>query len=447
MSEAVNLMKEFIKKHHLFLNCDKILLAVSGGKDSVLMAHLFKHANFNFGIAHCNFNLRGDESTRDQLFVENLAAELDVPIFLTQFNTIKAAEESKKSIQMAARNLRYNYFEQIKKEHNFKKIAVAHHQNDAVETILINLIRGTGIRGLHGILPQRDDIIRPLLCFSSEQIEQLINEMNLSFVEDSSNASEKYMRNRIRLAVIPQMKIINPSLEKTFEKNIDYFLELEQLLNNEVKRLEKSFFTVNSQNIKIEIKDIKKLQPINLLFYELLRPYNFNETTLSDVLKNLDAQTGKNFFSDTHRLIIDRGVLIITKHPENIATDVEILENDEFSYFNFCKIVIKKLPTPPKNFKTYVNKIFVDSDKLIYPLKLRNWQKGDLFEPFGMKGVKKLSDYFISKKVPLHQKNEIPILVNGNNEIIWICGFRSDNRYKIDANTKKIITFELEKLL
>ncbi len=431
---------DFIIENNLLAKGDKVLLAVSGGKDSVLMAKLFKLAGYNFGIAHCNFGLRGDESLRDQNFVKALANELQVPFYFINFNTQTYAITHKVSIQMAARNLRYQFFEQVRQQYGYQKIAIAHHQNDAIETVLINLVRGTGIAGLHGISQNRGNIVRPLLCFTSDEIAQIVKQNNFTYVEDSSNASTKYMRNRIRLAVIPELKKLNPSLETTFKNNLNYFSQLEDFLNSEVEKTRNQLFVYYQNSISVGVNQLKALLP--LIIFELLKPFGFNRTTITDIIGVLEKHSGRQFLSSTHQLVLDRENIVIKPIPINPATEIKIEASDSEVFFMEKRFLQSVLNQTPTHLKTNLNTLFVDADKLIYPLILRNWQKGDVFIPFGMNGEKKISDFFINQKLSIFQKAETPILVNGNGQIIWVCGLRSDDRFKISAQTKKVITIE-----
>lgn len=445
MLRPVQQFKDFIKSHTLFQPQDKILLAVSGGKDSVTMVQLFVASGFSFGIAHCNFNLRGAESIRDQEFVKNLAQQLNVPFHLNTFDTTTYAKKNKISIQMAARALRYTYFEELRLAFNYQKIAVAQHHNDVMETMILNLIRGTGIAGLHGIRPDFNYIIRPMLCFNSASIEEMVEENSFDYVEDSSNSSTKYMRNKIRLHIIPEMKKLNPSLEDTFRKNLSYFSELEELLIEQVSKIKKDIFLEKDHNILINIEAVQNLYPKQLLLFELLKPFNFNLTTVKDIISNLNGIAGKLFFSDTHQLIIDRKQLIISSNEQHILRTklIEVHEN-QISFGDF-QLAISITESIPKDLHTELNKIYVPTELLIFPLKLRAWQQTDSFRPFGMSGEKKISDYFINQKIPVNHKKNIPILINGDGKIIWICGYRSDDRFKVKSNTKKITIFELKK--
>jgi tRNA(Ile)-lysidine synthase len=441
----VQQFKDFIKSQSLFVPQDKILLAVSGGKDSVVMAQLFAAAGFSFGIAHCNFNLRGEESNRDEQFVKNLASTLNVDFYAKLFDTGVYARAHKISIQMAARDLRYQFFEEIKSNFNYGRIAVAHHQSDAMETAILNLVRGTGVAGLHGIKAYRDGIIRPLMCFNSAMIEEMAIENDFQYVEDSSNESNKYMRNKIRLDIIPEMKKLNPSLEETFRKNIEYFADLDYFLNTEIESLRNRLFNHQDNHIEIKIEDIKSLNPNKFLLFELLKPFNFNSTTIENILANLDGISGKIFLSETHQILLDREILLLTTKQHEFIREQKIPKNQISIILNHGQIVLTELNQLPVDLRLDDSSIYVDAAALVYPLKLRGWQEGDRFFPFGMNGEKKISDYLISQKIPVSQKRNIPILINGDGKVIWVCGFRADDRFKVKSNTKKIIIFELKK--
>jgi len=438
----VQQFQEFIARHALFTRQKLVLAAVSGGKDSVLMAHLLKSSGFNFAIAHCNFKLRGAEAKRDQDFTANLARTLQVPFFLTEFNTADFAAENHISIQMAARELRYNWFEKICAEQNFDVIATAHHQNDAIETVLLNLTRGTGIAGMHGILPKNGKLVRPMLFLSKENIDEVCAEEKLDFVDDSSNASTKYARNKIRLEVVPKLKEINPNLEKTFEQNLERFRQLEQLLENQLQQLRDTVFIYLKSETRIKIVDLKNLNPQQLLLFGLLREFNFSEQVVADLLLSLEKHSGKIFESPSHQIILDRQEIIIQpkKTPIKEVLLIKKNQNDiQFQGFRL-KLLHDESPLIVKNNPLATS---VDAEKLLFPLTIRNWQTGDYFYPLGMNHKQKLSDFFVQQKVPLNQKSRIPVLVNGNQEIIWIAGFRLDDRYKVNSGTKKVVIFEL----
>lgn len=433
--------KDYIIQNALFTDQHKILLTVSGGRDSVLMAHLFKLSGYDFGIAHCNFNLRADESQRDESFVRMLAATLGVAFHIVHFQTKAYASEHNISTQMAARELRYTWFEQISVAHGYDLIAIAQHKDDAIETVLLNLTRGTGIAGLHGILPKRGKLVRPMLFLSRQQIDELIEANNIDYVEDSSNLSANYARNKIRLKVIPQLKEINPNFGETFEHNIQRFADTELVLQNVVAALKQQLFVDKQGVIYLSIAKVKALNPLRLLFFELLRPFGFSEHTLADLTKALDKQSGTSFYSTSHRVVIDRENLIISRLDNqeqplvfihDSATAVQLLKH---------KILISYTDVP--FFERSAGKAFIDADKLIFPLVVRSRQEGDKFIPLGMKTFKKLSNFLIDKKIPLSEKDQVPLVLNGNGEIIWVAGLRQDNRYKVTGATKKTAVFEL----
>ncbi|RRN77657.1 tRNA lysidine(34) synthetase TilS [Pseudoxanthomonas sp. SGD-10] len=446
MLSQLQTFKDYINKHALIDFDDTILLAVSGGKDSVAMTHLFHRAGYKIAIAHCNFHLRGDESDRDELFVKTLAKQIEVPFHLAHFDTTGYAEENKISIQMAARELRYNYFQEICEKFGYQKTAIAQHQNDAIETVILNLIRGTGIAGLHGIKVLRKNIIRPLMCFSQEDINNIISQGKFEFVEDSSNASDKYARNKIRLNIVPEMKILNPSLEDTFQKNIAYFSELEKFVNREIETYKNRLLTPAKDGLKIEIKKIKELSSSFFILSELLIPYGFNITSVKDILTCCTAgHSGKIFLSNDYRIIVDRQFIILERKDTSTTKffSIEIGKQDSFTSNSGVVILQKVSSDMPQNLQDK-NFCHVDTEKLVYPLILRKWSLGDKFIPFGMQGFKKVSDLLINLKVPINQKEKVLILENGDGKIIWVCGYRTDNRFKISEGTKKITTFELK---
>ncbi|MFN0255464.1 tRNA lysidine(34) synthetase TilS [Pedobacter ureilyticus] len=433
----------YILQNQLFEKNDHVLLAVSGGKDSVLMAQLFKLAGFSFSIAHCNFNLRANEAQRDETFVKLLAEDMNVPFHVVHFDTKAFADQHHISTQMAARQLRYEWFEELRLQCGYQYIAVAHHQNDAIETVLLNLVRGTGISGLHGILPKRDHLIRPLLFLSRQEIDEVFENNEFTFVEDSSNQSSKYARNKIRLNVIPHLRDINPKLEETFAENIHRFAETEALVQKVVAEMRNQLFKEEQGNIVIDIAKVIALQPQKLLFFELLKPLNFTSPVVDEILSSLSKQSGTSFYSSTHRLTVDRDQLVISLLFER-EQELYYLHGEGNLKLGEGKISLTL--SENLNFKADKKVAYVDANLLIFPLVIRFRQDGDRFKPLGMKSFKKLSDFLVDEKVPLPQKDKVPLLINGNGEFIWVAGMRQDERYKVSATTKKVAIFELSNL-
>ncbi|HEK20340.1 tRNA lysidine(34) synthetase TilS [Mucilaginibacter sp.] len=436
---------EFIEQNRLFTPACKILAAVSGGMDSVLMAHLLKAAGYNFAIAHCNFTLRGADADADEQFTRELAKKLGVNYYATRFATKQYADENKLSVQMAARDLRYQWFQQLSSQHGFDTIALAHHQNDTIETILLNLTRGTGIAGLHGILPQNGNLTRPMLFLSRDEIQSIITNEGLAYVEDASNASVKYARNKIRHLVVPVLKELNPNLEATFENNLRNFRDMELLLDMQVKQIIEELLSVQGDELRINIERVNALVPQRLLLYKLLQPYGFTETIVDDLIPALNKHAGRSFKSPGYLLVVDREDMIITPLSDKPREVVCINQEDNNADWMDYRMHILH-DDSPLIIKDNPMAVSVDADKLVYPLTVRGWQQGDSFKPLGMRTRQKLSDFFVQQKVPLHAKNHIPLLVNGNGDIVWIGGYRLHDDYKVSNTTKKVTIFELYKI-
>ncbi|MCD4773278.1 MAG: tRNA lysidine(34) synthetase TilS [Bacteroidales bacterium] len=426
--------KRYIENEKLFKPNDKILLAVSGGIDSVVMAELFFLAGYDFGIAHCNFKLRGKDSDKDEKFVKDLAEKFKVPFFIKRFDTFNYSDENKISIQMAARELRYFWFTELLKNEDYTITATAHHRDDSIETFFINLIRGTGISGLHGILPKQGNVIRPLLFTGRDEIEAFQKEKKIKFREDKSNLSDKYLRNKIRHKLLPVIKEIEPDIEKVMQKNISRFAETENIYFKEIEKKKKKAVKEEKENVVILIDELQKLKPLKTYLYEFLLPYNFSFSDVENITISLEGISGKQFYSPTHRLLKDRNSLIITSLTNNEDQEFFINKSDK----EILSPLRLKIKIEKKIELSYDKNIAcLDYSKLEFPLILRKWKKGDIFVPFGMTGKKKLSDFFIDQKLSIIQKEQIWLLCSGEN-IVWIIGHRIDNRYRITKNTKQV---------
>ena len=433
---------EFIKREKLFSPAQRNLLAVSGGVDSVAMCELFYKAGFKFGIVHCNFNLRGKESDGDELFVRELSGRYDAEFHFGQFETKSYARKKGISIQMAARDLRYTFFESTRKKFKYDYIATAHHKSDVMETILLNLARGTGISGLHGILPKRENIIRPLLFASREEIARFVSDNRISFREDSSNREEKYQRNLVRRKIIPILKKINSDSENSFYRSSVNVRNAEGLLLDFVDSFRRKNVSVKKNTTYIPIRAITSLKGGETMLFELLRPFGFTPDVVMQVFESAKTIPGKQFLSSTHHLIRDRKNFIIVPLKENITENsqkvtkvpAEINFNEDILYFSVKdtdKFVIPKTPSI----------CCVDYDKLQFPLTVRSWREGDSFIPLGMKHRRKVSDFLIDKKTPLNEKQKVKV-IESNREIICLAGLRINDRFKVTDKTKKVLVVE-----
>jgi tRNA(Ile)-lysidine synthase len=432
-------LDKYIKQHHLFKREDKLILAISGGADSVALACLLKALNCNFIMAHCNFGLRKEESDSDEVFVKKLAKKLNVECVTSNFDTQNFAIQNKLSIQMAARELRYKWFESLRLKLDCNFIVTAHHQDDDIETFFINLLRGTGIKGMLGIHPKKRNIIRPLLFARKDEIYDFLKENKIEYREDSSNKDDKYLRNKIRLHLIPLLEEINPSIKETITKDMDYLSGISEIYNTQINKQKERLLKQEGSYFTISIVELEKLNPMPTYLYELLKPFGF--FSVNDISIALQKQSGKQFFSATHRLIIDRKQIIIQAIRENEKLEIQINKNDKEC---FSPIYLRFSLSGDLAIQNDVNIAMLDFDKLKFPLVLRKWEKGDFFFPLGMKGKKKLSDFFIDNKISIPEKEQIWVLCS-DNEIMWIVGLRLDERFKILENTKKAYIVQLLK--
>ena len=435
----INTFKNHIDSKLPFLKKSKLLIAISGGLDSTVLTYLCYQAKLNIALAHCNFNLRGSESDGDEDFVLQLAEDLDLEVFIESFETESYAKEHKLSTQMAARELRYNWFEELSKQLGFDYVLTAHHADDVLETFLINLSRGTGIEGLSGIPEVNNNVVRPLLGFSRTEIENHANANNLKWREDSSNASIKYLRNKLRHDVIPQLKAINPEFLNNFQNTLKHLKDTTDIVEESVNTvLQRAIKSIDDNQISYYVSEFQKVNNPKAFLYEIFKDYGFTEW--NDILNLLGAQSGKQLFSSTHRLLKDRDCLILseiaTKQSENI---LEITSENKQVETNLGSLVFEEVNAVESQSR---NSIYVDKDLLKFPLNLRSWQEGDYFYPFGMQGKKKLSKFFKDEKLSLLDKEKC-LLLCSENEVVWIINYRADNRFKVTEQTKTILKITL----
>ena len=422
--------------HFPLLQKAKILIALSGGMDSMVLVTLVSKLNINFAVAHCNFQLRDLESEGDEDFLKSYCQEKSIQGFFQKFDTKQFAEDEKLSIQMAARNLRYHWFYELAENENFDFIATAHHLDDQVETFLINFSRGTGLEGLTGIPSKNDKIIRPLLVFSREEIETFAHENAIPWREDSSNALDKYGRNKIRHQLVPVLKELNPSFLNSFEKTIQNLQQAQSLVEDASRIVyRKVVQDIENQKI-INLTELLQLSNYQAYLYQWLSPFGFS--AWKDVYELVQATSGKQLFSEHFRLLKDRKTLILEPKNEDHQHEYWIAETDKKLSFplNLSFEEVKTIA------QTDSNAIFVDINTLKFPLLLRKWQKGDYFYPFGMNGRKKLSKFFKDEKFSLIQKEKTWLLCS-DNQIVWLVGKRLDDRFKVTQNTQTTLKIEL----
>ena len=416
------------------------LLAVSGGGDSVAMTHLFKECGLRFAITHCNFHLRGDDSNEDMRFVQHMAADYGVQLFVKEFDTFSIQKSSGKSVEMVARDLRYQWFEEVGQPFDF--VVTAHHANDNAETLLLNLCRGTGLKGLTGIPARNGRYLRPLLPFTSEELRQYVTLHHLPFCTDHTNFSEQFHRNKIRLSVLPKLTEINPDLIHTLTQDTQHFRQQYGFYQRQIAALEQEMVSNDGENVRISIQKLSENPNKELLLYEFLKKYGFTADTVQQLAQRLDGEPGKLFFSESHCLLKDRDFLIIKKKEEETTdTEITISSWEELEKLGFSVEAHEMNGSVP--FERDPNVLYVDAAKIAFPLTLRHWRTGDTFQPFGMHGTKKLSDLFKDAKNNLFDKQKTWILCC-KKQIVWVVGFRSDRRFCLDFDTKQFLKIKYD---
>lgn len=433
-------LQQHLNDNFAFLQGKQLLLAISGGIDSMVLLELFRNLPYTIAVAHCNFGLRGAESDGDEDFVKQWCAKHNIRFFTTRFATEEYAATEKCSIQLAARELRYNWFSGLLENEGFDYLLTAHHLDDTLETFLINLTRGTGLEGLTGIPAQNGTVIRPLLPFGRDEIEAYAVANSIAWREDSSNASDKYLRNRIRHQVVPILKELNPNFLNGFQDTLVHLQQTESLVQDAVTELYSKIVTEKEEQLHIAIEKLKLIPNYKAYLYQWLKPYGF--TAWDDIYNLINAQSGKQVFSENYRLLKDRDYLLLEKQQVHRTQSIEITENQEVT-LEQGRLTLYSVTNVTEDRGGKV--IFVDKDKLKLPLILRKWKEGDYFYPSGMTGRKKISKYFKDEKFSLIDKENCWLLCSGD-EIVWVVGKRSDRRFEIEQETNNIIKIELQLL-
>lgn len=442
--DLLNRFLAHVNSRHLFTKSDRLLLAVSGGVDSVVLGALCKMAGFDFGVAHCNFQLRGADSDGDEQFVKELAAKWEVPFYSIRFNTLTFAAENKLSIQEAARELRYGWFEDVRKLNGFDYTVTAHHANDNLETVLMNFFRGTGINGLTGIKEKKDAIVRPLLFARRNDLELFLKVMNLSFVQDASNLTNDYTRNFLRNELLPQLATIYPEVENNLIGNTQRFKEVKLLYGKAVEQYKKKLAEQKGAELYVAVLLLLRSVAPSTLLFEIIKDYGFSASQVAEVLRLTESESGHYVASSTHRIIRDRKHLIIAplRSTENARAVIEGAGN---YLFPGGRVIVQSRASDHSKIPETAAVAWLDAKLIEFPLVLRPGKTGDYFYPLGMEKKKKLSRFLIDKKLSLTEKEKVWV-VEMNKKIIWVVGYRIDNRFKVTEKTTDIIELKWETL-
>lgn len=436
----------YIREHALFTKEDRLLLAVSGGVDSMVMLTLMAEAGYRIGVAHCNFQLRGTESDEDEVLVRATAERCHVPCYNRRFDTQAEMERTGESMEMAARRLRYAWFEELCATEGYTAVVVAHQADDSIETFFINLLRGTGLRGLTGITRQRGRIVRPLLFATRKEIVEYAVANHIPYREDSSNRSTKYLRNKIRLGLVPRIREINPKFTSLMRRNIGRLSDAQQFITAAMDHICERIITHDAGIDTIHPDRIDAAFPRNFVLYEILSAaYGFKGDVIDALCKALDeGLSGRRFYAREWVASTDRGTVKVARIEEEDPCEVEIPQGairayagNSVLYFELRPIdLIEQFGVPPHMAQ-------LDADKLQAPLRLRRWREGDRFVPFGMTGKKKLSDFLIDEKVSVMEKQRQFVLLSGD-EIVWVVGRRIDDRYRLTDTTERVLCIHRE---
>lgn len=442
--------KKFIRQENLFQKDSELLLAVSGGVDSMVLTKMCFRLGLRFMMAHANFQLRGEESERDEAFVKNQAAVYGVPIVVQKFETGKHAADKKLSVQVAARELRYDWFNRLLQEEYIvpgrpgnplkdfirpSLIVTAHHLNDNIETVLHNFFKGTGIRGMRGMLPRQGKLVRPLLFARKEELQEYANDQGLEFVEDSSNLEDKYSRNYLRHQLFPILQLIYPEVERNLAANISRFRDTEELVQQAIEVHRKKLLVIKGEETHIPVLKLLKSDPLNTVVYEIFRDYGFEGSRVNEVIRLLSSESGKYLLSKTHRILKNRNWLIVSKSGEKESGHILVEEHSKSVVFSAGELKFERIAGNHFGPSTQANIASLDADGIQFPLLLRKWKPGDYFYPLGMLKKKKLSRFFIDQKMSLLEKERTWVL-EMNRKIIWVIGKRIDERFKLTPQSK-----------
>ncbi len=434
----LNKIQKFVDSHQLLDRSELHLVGLSGGADSVALLLILRELGYRVEAAHCNFRLRGEESDRDENFVKELCAKLNVSLHLIHFDTNSYAEQHQVSIEMAARDLRYGYFRELCKDIGAADVCIAHHRDDAVETLLMNLLRGAGIHGLTGIRPKNDFVRRPLLCINRQEIVDYLDSIGQPYVTDSTNLEADVLRNKLRLRVLPLLEEIAPGATANIDKTANYLREAEKVFQTEMRREQDAF--LNADGKSVEIEHLQQLPSPSSFLHEWLMPLGFNSTQTEQMLSCL-GETGCEFSSATHTLVVDRKHLVV----EPIAEPMKSIKMPECGTYRYDESAAYKLDIADNvEISKSADVATVDADKVNFPLTLRPVSTGDRFVPFGMKGSKLVSDYLTNQKVSILDKRRQLVLVDASGAIIWLVGRRTDNRFRIDNDTKQTLRITIK---
>lgn len=436
--------QQLIRQQHLFPPGQEVLLAVSGGRDSVVLTHLVAASRIPFAIAHCNFHLRPGDCDRDEAFVRSLAQTYGVSCYVADFDTNSYAADNHLSVEEAARKLRYRFFLQLAEQHHYAAVATAHHRDDSVETFFINLVRGTGINGLRGIPLRNGIVVRPLLPFSRSQIDSYVQQHNLAFVEDATNAQPLYLRNRIRLQLMPLLRDIAPAFDQTMCDNLSRFASDADIVSDAVRSVSSRLLVPLDGGYRIEVAQLQQLPHFEAYLFHILHPFGFSQAVTDEVLSALDAQSGKQFFSQSHILVKDRDALLLRPIAPADAEPRQctILSPDHCNSLP-TPLTMTVRPNSGETLRMPPSSACFDLDRVLFPLALRPWRSGDRFVPFGMKGSRLVSDLLSDKKINILDKRNILILADANDTILWVVGLRAANVATVTRQTRSILQVTL----